>query len=210
MADVLARALAVMLVVSGVCLTAAAASGQEDSGESPAASNGAPGHTADTEADADSDDQPVETDTTPEPEADQEASASDDEDDLDERLDALLSEVSAADAYGKPINCLSNNRYRHIDIISDDLLLFRSGRNYWVNELKRSCIGLDRNMVIHTLVKGINSVCANDLVYANRRFDMDMGYTASGRPLVVRATCALGEFKPIDEAYAQSLRDMVR
>lgn len=132
------------------------------------------------------------------------------EEDFDKRLDALLSEVTAADAYGDPIHCLHNRKYRHIDVISQDMLLFSRGNKYWVNELKRTCVGLSRDMVMHTVIKGINSLCENDLVFANRRFDMDRGLTSSGRPLVVRATCALGEFKPIDEVYAQSLREMAR
>ena len=150
---------------------------------------------------------------TPAPGSDDDADAekSDQPDeDFDKRLDALLSEVSAADAYGDPINCLYNRKYQHIDVISEDLLLFSRGNNYWVNELKRSCVGLTRDMVLHTVIRGINSLCENDLVYANRSLDIDAGFTSSGRPLVVRATCSLGKFKPIDEVFAQSLKEMAR
>ena len=129
---------------------------------------------------------------------------------LDKRLDALLGEATAADAYGEPVHCLYRRKYRHIDVISEDLLLFSSGNNYWVNTLKRSCTGLRRSMVIHTVIKGISSLCENDMVYANSSFDLRQGLLSSGRPVVVRANCVLGEFKPIDEVYAASLKAMSR
>ena len=120
------------------------------------------------------------------------------------------SEATASDAYGEPIHCLYRRKYRDIDIISEDLLLFSSGKNYWVNTLKRSCVGLRRNMVIHTVIRGISSLCQNDMVYANNSFDLAQGFMSSGRPIVVRANCVLGEFKPIDEVYAESLKAMSR
>jgi hypothetical protein len=196
------RLFTLLLLIAGLAwhstiVSAAADTGAADTG---AADTGA----AEIEA---------ETGTTPAPGSDDDADAekSDQPDeDFDKRLEALLSEVSAADAYGDPINCLSNRKYRHIDVISEDLLLFSRGNSYWVNELKRSCVGLTRDMVLHTQVRGINSLCENDLMYANRSFDIDAGFTSSGRPLVVRATCSLGKFKPINEVFAQSLKEMAR
>ena len=137
---------------------------------------------------------------------DKDQTAAEKAEDFDKRLDALLSEVTAADAYGEPIHCLYRRKYRHIDIISEDLLLFSSGSRYWVNTLKKRCAGLRRSMVIHTVVKGINSLCQNDLVFANDSFDLRQGILSSGRPVVVRAQCILGDFKPIDELYAESLK----
>lgn len=127
---------------------------------------------------------------------------------FDARLDALLNEAAEADAYGKAEHCLYRRKYRDIDIINDNLLIFSKGNNYWVNELKHRCVGLRRDMVLHSVLTGISSLCANDLIYANRRFDMNQGFMPSGRPVMVRATCTLGDFKPISEAYAQSLRSL--
>jgi len=129
---------------------------------------------------------------------------------FDARLDALLSEAADADAYGKAEHCLYRRKYRDIDIINDNLLIFSRGNKYWVNELKHRCVGLRRDMVLHSVLSGISSLCSNDLIYANRRFDMNQGYMPNGRPVMVRATCTLGDFKPISEAYAESLKALER
>jgi|GEM_PF-4113430 len=124
---------------------------------------------------------------------------------FEERLDKLLVQGETEEVYGETENCLYHRKYRNIDIINENMLLFSRGDQYWLNTLKRNCLGLRRSMVINVLMKGIGSICANDQVYANTRFDMNQGWTASGRPVLVRATCTLGEFRSIDETFARAL-----
>jgi hypothetical protein len=127
---------------------------------------------------------------------------------LEERLDALLAEGAEAEVYGEKENCLYRRKFSHIDVVSEDILIFSRGKNYWINQLKRSCLGLRRSMVIHTVTHGVNSLCSNDLVYANRPVDLNQGFTSNGRPLVVRAQCVLGEFQSIPEPYAEALKGL--
>jgi hypothetical protein len=166
----------------------------DESGEGADSSDGAPSETEGVPSETEGDDEDL---------SDEEKQAR-----FDARLDALLSEAAEADAYGKPEHCLYRRKYRDIDIINDNLLIFSKGNKYWVNELKHRCVGLRRDMVLHSVLTGISSLCSNDLIYANRRFDMNQGFMPSGRPVMVRATCTLGDFKPISEAYAQSLRSL--
>jgi hypothetical protein len=160
---------------------------------------------------ADPNAEPSKTESESESESEQEHPTADETaEEFEKRLDALLAEATAEDAYGRPVHCLYRRKYSDIDIISKDLILFSNRKNYWVNTLKRSCTGLRRDMIIHTVMKGISSLCENDMVFANRSFDLRQGITSSGRPVIVRANCLLGEFKPIDEVYAQSLKAMSR
>ena len=124
---------------------------------------------------------------------------------LEERLDALLAEGAEAEVYGEKEMCLYRRKFRDIDVVSEDILIFSRGKQYWINQLKRSCLGLRRRMVIHTVTHGVNSLCNNDMVYANNPIDLNQGFTSSGRPLMVRAQCVLGTFQSIPAPYAQAL-----
>lgn len=124
---------------------------------------------------------------------------------FEERLDALLAEAPVED-FGETQRCLFRRQYTDIDILNENMLLFSSNKQYWLNTLKRTCHGIRRDMVINIVLRGVSSLCANDQVYANRRFDLDQGIMHSGRPAVVRATCALGEYQLIDPTFAESLK----
>jgi len=129
---------------------------------------------------------------------------------FEERLDALLSQGQVENVYGETQNCLFHRQYRDITIINDNMLLFSKGDKYWLNTLKHECLGLKRDMVINIVLKGVSSLCRNDQVFANRRYDIDQGVTHSGRPAVVRATCILGDFQRVDPTFAKSLESLER
>lgn len=180
-----------------------AQTGAPESESEPVSAGASAGHSGDTAAEpevADPESSPSEaSDSAETDDAEQQAS-------FEARLDALLAEGEAEEAYGETENCLYRRQFQDIDIINDRMLLFSRGNQYWLNTLKHECLGLRRDMVINLVFRGVSSLCRNDQVYANRRFDIDQGLTASGRPMVVRAVCILGEFRPVAPSFAESLK----
>ena len=119
---------------------------------------------------------------------------------LDERLDELLEKTLVPDAYGEQSNCLYVRAYRRAKVLNDRVLLFEGVGRYWLNRLKRKCVGLTRDMVLTMDHKGL-SVCAADRAQGRVRI--------SGPP-VVSATCSLGPFEEIDEVHARALIETLR
>jgi len=134
----------------------------------------------------------------------QSADATGGEASFEARLDALLAQ-GPEEGYGERKSCLGLWQFSTIDIVSDKVLLFSKGSSYWLNPLKHQCLGLKRNMVINTLTRGIESLCAGDDVFASFQYDLKDGLAPSGRPLTVRATCTLGEFQSVPASYGQAL-----
>jgi len=127
---------------------------------------------------------------------------------FEQRLDALLAEAEQEEAYGETASCLARWQYDSIQVINEDVLLFFKTGRYWLNRLKFTCAGLERNMAINTMTRGADTLCGGDSVYANRPVDLREGVTASGRPLVVRATCTLGDFQSVPVSYGQALKEL--
>lgn len=119
---------------------------------------------------------------------------------LDERLDELLEKTLVPDAYGEQRKCLYARAYRDVKILNDRVLLFEGVGRYWLNRLKRKCVGLTRDMVLTIDHAGL-SVCAADRAQGRIRI--------SGPP-VGSATCSLGPFEEIDELHAQALLETLR
>lgn len=119
---------------------------------------------------------------------------------LDERLDELLEKTLVPEAYGEQSNCLYARAYRDVKILNDRILLFEGVGRYWLNRLKRKCVGLTRDMVLTVEHRGL-SVCAADRAEGRIRI--------SGPP-VGSATCSLGPFEEIDEVHARALLETLR
>ena len=99
-----------------------------------------------------------------------------------ERLDKQL----AGKVPGEPIRCLPNYRTSETIRISDDILLYRSGRNLvYRNTLKGSCPGLARDSDIMVVRQFGSSTCEGDFFYLVDR--------SSG---IRGPTCVFGEFVP--------------
>lgn len=99
-----------------------------------------------------------------------------------ERLDKQL----AGKVPGKPEKCLPNFRATDTIRVSDDILLYRSGRNLvYRNDLKGSCPGLARDSDIMVVRQFGSSTCAGDFFHLVDR--------SSG---IRGPTCVFGEFVP--------------
>lgn len=128
-----------------------------------------------------------------------------DEGTFEERLDALLAKGPEG-GYGQTEACLGLWQFASINVVSEKVLLFSDRDSYWVNQLAHPCAGLQRNMMVNILTRGVESLCSGDDVYANYQRDLKDGLAPSGRPLQVRATCTLGEFRKVPASYGQSLK----
>ena len=127
---------------------------------------------------------------------------------LDERLDALLAETLTDDEYRETKRCLSRHSYRSVDILSQEYLLFRKSGQFWLNKLKHRCIGLRRDLILTFNQHGMGSMCSGDLVYVTDRYDLERGFSPSGRPLAAQGTCILGEFESITAEQAALLKGL--
>ena len=119
---------------------------------------------------------------------------------LDARLDELLEETLVGAAYGDSSNCLFARAYRKVRVVNDRVLLFEGPNRYWLNRLKRKCVGLTRDMALMLDHKG-PSVCSSDHVQGRRR--------VSG-PHTGTSICSLGSFEEVDEQHALMLIDTLR
>jgi hypothetical protein len=119
---------------------------------------------------------------------------------LDERLDELLEETLVGTEYGKTSQCLFSRAYRKVRVLNDRVLLFEGASRYWLNRLKRKCVGLTRDMVLMMDHKG-SSLCSSDRVRGRRR---------SSGPAMGTSSCSLGSFEEIDEQYALALIETLR
>jgi hypothetical protein len=137
----------------------------------------------------------------------QEAAAETEQPSLDERLDALLSEVHSRDEYGESKRCLHRSEYRSVDILNTEYLLFRRKDTYWLNKLRRPC-GALRPRYVLTFRYSMSSICSGEPVYVSDRYDLDQGFDAMGRPNLTRATCTLGEFEAIAAEQAALLKGL--
>jgi hypothetical protein len=114
---------------------------------------------------------------------------------LDERLDALLSEVSAYEEHS-PQRCLNTRTYRTVKVLNTEHLLFSRGTKHWLNKLKRDCPSLKWNDLPVFESRGTISLCENDPFYPSNSMDLQRGLSG-GRPVAMHGTCFLGSFQQI-------------
>lgn len=144
-----------------------------------------------------------------EPAPAEEASAADveegaEEPTLDERLDALLSEVSDYEDR-EPQRCLNLRSYRSVKVLNTEYLLFSRGSSkYWLNKLKRDCPSLRFNDLPVFESRGVSSLCENDPFYPSNSMDLQRGMTG-GRPTAMHGICHLGSFEVISPEQAALL-----
>jgi len=123
---------------------------------------------------------------------------------IDERLDALISEVSSYEER-EITRCLSIRSYRSVKTLNTDYLLFSRGNVFWLNKLKRTCHSLKWNDLPVFESRGSTRVCEGDPFYPTNSMDLQMGMDASGRPRAIHGTCFLGSFETITAEQAALL-----
>lgn len=104
---------------------------------------------------------------------------------LDDILDAPLTAAAYA---GDTERCLSTYAYRSVEVLDDQLVLFKgNGDKRWINRLPRRCIGLRPNEVLRFEMRS-NRVCETD---SFRSYDRAFMTTLSS------GNCTLGQFQPV-------------
>ncbi len=124
---------------------------------------------------------------------------------LDERLDALLSEVSAYEGR-EPQRCLSTRTYRTVKVLNTEYLLFSRGSKHWLNKLKRDCPALRHNDLPVFETRGTSSLCESDPFYPSNSMDLQLGLSG-GRPAAIHGICYLGTFESISAEQAALLTE---
>ncbi len=123
---------------------------------------------------------------------------------IDERLDALMSEVSTYESR-EISRCLSTRTYRSVKVLNTDYLLFSRGDRFWLNRLKRTCPTLKFNDLPVFESRGTSNLCEGDPFYPSNSMDLQMGLDATGRPRAMYGTCYLGSFETITAEQAALL-----
>lgn len=121
---------------------------------------------------------------------------------VDESESALTAEEILAnplgnDAYEQSSRCLSTAKYRRVEIMNNQVLVFH-GRNdeMWLNILPNRCMGLQTDMILSIEKRGMR-LCARDQFRGEPRFRPD----GSSMP------CSLGEFHPTRPENVTAIRD---
>jgi hypothetical protein len=115
---------------------------------------------------------------------------------LDRDAKLILEQPLPESAYTRPVNCLPLRGYRTVEVLDSSHLLFWDGDRVWLNQLRRSCIGLSDDKLLYFNTSGM-SLCAMDQFQAVDR--------ATGAGTVTR--CSLQRFEPVTPAQAKQLRD---
>lgn len=123
---------------------------------------------------------------------------------IDERLDALMAEVSTYESR-EITRCLNTRAYRSVKVLNTDYLLFSRGERFWLNKLKRTCPTLRFNDLPVFESRGTSSLCQGDPFYPTNSMDLQMGLDPSGRPRAIYGTCYLGTFETISAEQAALL-----
>ncbi len=111
------------------------------------------------------------------------------------KVEDILANPLEDAAYVQDVRCLSPGRYRHIEIASDQVLIFHGRRDEaWVNILPRRCIGLRPDMVLVLDRRGLRT-CRRDYFRAMPRMGSDFG----------TSLCALGYFKPVARSNLEGI-----
>ena len=116
-------------------------------------------------------------------------------------VETILDHPLSDEDYRDERSCLWRRQIDDIEIIDENLVVFRGrARNkVWVNKLSRPCGGLHRNMVVTTRTRG-GSVCRLDTIDARSR---------SASPFDIPVRCRLGGFEAIDEVQVEAMKRAV-
>ena len=110
-------------------------------------------------------------------------------------VDTILQNPLTADDYRTSERCISNQRFRSVEIVDEHYILFIGRNEVWVNRLRHRCIGLQANMVpVLDMTSG--RVCQMDRLRG----------VSSG---VSTQFCSLGEFEKIQEFRADRLKEAI-
>jgi len=105
---------------------------------------------------------------------------------LTEKQQAKLDQRLAGRTAGEPRSCITRNDQRNMTVISDDILIFDSGRNaktIYVNKPYGGCQNADGSILSYS--KPTSSLCRGEIVQLiDRSTRTSMG------------SCAFGEFVP--------------
>lgn len=105
---------------------------------------------------------------------------------LTEKQQAKLDQRLAGRTAGEPQSCINRNDQRNMTVISDDILIFDSGRNaktIYVNKPYGGCQNADSSILSYS--KPTSSLCRGEIVQLiDHSTRMSMG------------SCAFGEFVP--------------
>lgn len=103
---------------------------------------------------------------------------------LTEKQKATLDRALEGKVAGEPQSCISLTQRADLQVISDDLLLYKAGRTVYVNRVMGSCNGLSFGRTLVTNVWG-SQICRGDIA---RVADFSAG--------MLTGSCALGDFVP--------------
>jgi hypothetical protein len=103
---------------------------------------------------------------------------------LTAKQQAALDKALEGKVAGKPQSCISLTQRADLQIISDDLLLYKAGRTVYLNRVNGSCSGLSFGRTLVTNVWG-SQLCRGDIA---RVADLQAG--------MITGSCALGDFVP--------------
>lgn len=103
---------------------------------------------------------------------------------LTEKQQAALDRALEGKVAGEPQSCISLIQRADLQVISDDLLLYKAGRTVYVNRVLGSCNGLSFGRTLVTNVWG-SQICRGDIA---RVADLSAG--------MLTGSCALGDFVP--------------
>lgn len=103
---------------------------------------------------------------------------------LTEKQKAALDKALEGKVAGKAQNCISLTQRADLQVISDDILLYKAGRTVYYNRVIGSCNGLSFGRTLVTNVFG-GEICRGDIA---RVADLQAG--------MITGSCALGDFVP--------------
>lgn len=107
---------------------------------------------------------------------------------LNEKQKAALDKALAGKVAGKPQSCLNLAQRADLQVISDEVLLYKTGRTVYYNRVIGSCNGLGFGRTLVTSVFG-GQLCRGDIA---RVADLQAG--------MITGSCALGDFVPYKPA----------
>jgi len=110
-------------------------------------------------------------------------------------------DVLADVAFGDPVDCVSTQRIRRTDVLSDrEILFYTSGSGIYLNKLPHRCSGLRWADAFSYDVRG-SQLCDIDLIRV-----VDTMGTGIRRGIA----CGLGKFLPVDEDQVPLIREQAK
>ena len=103
---------------------------------------------------------------------------------LSQKQKAALDRALSGKVAGKPQSCISLTQRADLQVVSDELLLYKAGRTVYVNRVLGRCSGLSFGRTLVTTVWG-SQICRGDIA---RVADLSAG--------MLTGSCALGNFVP--------------